>query len=326
MSKTIPDPPAGIEREPAVSGVNQATQRADESPVGELRSLAQLQSIQREQSSDMGSLQRADTQLLHTERLAGIGQLAAGVAHEINNPIGYVFSNLRTLATYVNDMLKVIDAIDTADEVEDLRQLKLGLEYDYIREDVKALIEESEEGMGRVRKLISALKDFSHVEEEVFRKADLHDGIETALSIANNEIKYKADVMKVYGELPMLECNAVQINQVVLNLLMNAVHAISDFGQITVRTGYEASWVWLEIEDTGRGMEVSVVDRMFEPFFTTKSVGQGTGLGLPLSYNIIRKHNGHIDVASTPGRGTRIKVWLPVEQPGSPASSDTRDA
>jgi signal transduction histidine kinase len=255
-----------------------------------------------------------DPQLFHSERLAGIGQLAAGVAHEINNPIGYVFSNLKTLAGYVHDMLRVIDAIDTAANVDELRQLKQRLEYDYIRGDVEALIAESGEGIDRVKKLISALKDFSYVQEEGFRKADLHHGIETTLNIANNELKYKADVVKAYGELPEVECNASQINQVILNLLMNAAQAMVGFGKITIRTGHEEPWVWLEVEDTGCGMEPAVADRMFEPFFTTKAVGQGTGLGLSLSYNIVEKHNGRIDVFSTPGQGARIRVWLPVEQ------------
>lgn len=199
-------------------------------------------------------LERANNHLLRSEKLAGIGQLAAGVAHEINNPIGYVFSNLKTLASYVQDLLKITDAVDSVHSMEELRELKRALEYGYIRGDVEALIEESEEGIDRVKKIIMALKDFSHIEEEGFRNADLHRGLETTLNVANNELKYKAEIVKEYGELPEIECNASQINQVIMNLLVNASQAISGTGTITIRTGRSGPWVWLEVEDTGCGM------------------------------------------------------------------------
>ncbi|HWL30478.1 MAG TPA: ATP-binding protein [Burkholderiaceae bacterium] len=257
-------------------------------------------------------LERANSHLLRSEKLAGIGQLAAGVAHEINNPIGYVFSNLKTLASYVQDLLKITDAVDSANSTEELRHLKRALEYGYIRGDVEALIEESEEGIDRVKKIIMALKDFSHIEEEGFRNADLHRGLETTLNVANNELKYKAEIVKEYGELPEIECNASQINQVIMNLLVNAAQAISGTGTITIRTGRSGPWVWLEVEDTGCGMPPDVVSRIFVPFFTTKPVGQGTGLGLSLSYSIVQKHHGDIEVFSEPGKGTRFRVWLPI--------------
>jgi signal transduction histidine kinase len=257
-------------------------------------------------------LDRANSHLLRSEKLAGIGQLAAGVAHEINNPIGYVFSNLKTLASYMQDLLKITDAIDSAHSTEELRQLKRALEYSYIRGDVEALIEESEEGIDRVKKIIMALKDFSHIEEEGFRYADLHRGLETTLNVANNELKYKAEIVKEYGELPEVECNASQINQVIMNLLVNAAQAISGTGTITIRTGRSGPWVWLEVEDSGCGMAPDVVSRIFIPFFTTKPVGQGTGLGLSLSYSIVQKHHGDIEVFSEPGKGTRFRVWLPI--------------
>ncbi|NGM87190.1 PAS domain-containing protein [Parapusillimonas sp. SGNA-6] len=257
-------------------------------------------------------LERANNHLLRSEKLAGIGQLAAGVAHEINNPIGYVFSNLKTLASYVQDLLKITDAVDSAHSTDELRHLKRALEYSYIRGDVEALIEESEEGIDRVKKIIMALKDFSHIEEEGFRYADLHRGLETTLNVANNELKYKAEIVKEYGELPEVECNASQINQVIMNLLVNAAQAITGTGTITIRTGQSGPWVWLEVEDTGCGMAPDVVSRIFVPFFTTKPVGQGTGLGLSLSYSIVQKHHGDIEVFSEEGKGTRFRVWLPI--------------
>src|SRR5690606_35390143 len=195
-----------------------------------------LEKIELEQQRLVEELERTNNHLLHAEKMAGIGQLAAGVAHEINNPIGYVFSNLKTLAGYMHDMLRIIDAVDKVEHIEDIRSLKRTLEYDYIRGDVEALIDESEEGIDRVKKIITALKDFSHISEEGYRKADLHYGIETTLKVINNEIKYKAQVVKEFGSIPLVECNVSQINQVIMNLLLNAAHAITGSGVITIRT------------------------------------------------------------------------------------------
>lgn len=277
--------------------------------------LTALRHKQDEQTQLLRKLEAANNQLLQSEKLAAIGQLAAGVAHEINNPIGYVFSNLKTLGGYVHDLLKIIDAVDSASTLDDIRQLKKSLEYEYIRSDVEAVISESEDGIDRVKRIIGALKDFSHIEEEEFRPANLHRGIDTTLNVVNNELKYKAEVVKEYGNLPEVECIPSQINQVIMNLLVNSAHAIEQFGRITLRSGHEKEWVWLEIEDTGKGIEPKLLNRIFEPFFTTKPVGKGTGLGLALSYSIIQKHHGRIEVFSEVGQGTRFRVWLPVQQP-----------
>jgi PAS domain S-box-containing protein len=256
-----------------------------------------------------------NTRMLQTEKMAAIGQLAAGVAHEINNPVGYVFSNLKALGGYVQDLLRIVDAVDTAGSVAELAELKKSLDYDYIRNDVGALLSESEDGIDRVKVIIGALKDFSRADEAQPQPADLHRGIDSTLNVVNNELKYKAEVVKEYGALPEVECIPSQINQVVMNLLVNAAHAIEGFGRITLRSGHEGEWVWLEVEDTGCGMPPQRVNRIFEPFFTTKPVGKGTGLGLSLSFNIIQKHHGRIEVASRVGEGTRFRIWLPVRQP-----------
>ncbi|MGM0701327.1 MAG: ATP-binding protein [Pseudomonadota bacterium] len=260
-------------------------------------------------------LEQANSQLLQSEKLASIGQLAAGVAHEINNPIGYVFSNLKTLADYVRDLLEIVDASDRVTSLEELQTLKQQLDYGYIREDVQALIGESEEGIERVKSIITALKDFSHIDEEDFVAADLHRGLDTTLNLVNNELKYKAEVIKEYGELPPIDCLPSQINQVALNLLTNAAQAIDGRGHIILRTGCDTERAWFEVEDSGRGISAEHRERLFEPFFTTKPVGEGTGLGLALSWSIVQKHGGHIDVSSDPGRGSRFRVWLPIHQP-----------
>ncbi|KRB27771.1 ATP-binding protein [Acidovorax sp. Root70] len=268
-----------------------------------------------EQSLEKQAL--ANQRMLQSEKLAAIGQLAAGVAHEINNPLGFVFSNLKTLGEYVRDMIRIVDEVDNANDLEMVKELKRRLDYEYIRSDVGSLLLESEDGIDRVKTIITALKDFSHIGEEEFRAADLHRGLDTTLSVVNNELKYKANVLKEYGDLPEVECIASQINQVAMNLLVNAAHAIDGFGKITIRTGHENGWAWFEVQDSGKGIEATVLNRIFEPFFTTKPVGKGTGLGLALSYNIVQKHHGRIEVESQVGVGTSFRVWLPVSQPAA---------
>ena len=266
-------------------------------------------------------LEQANRQLIQSEKLAAIGQLAAGVAHEINNPIGYVYSNLQTLGSYINDLFRLTDAVTNQARPDEIEAIQRDIDYSYLREDIGSLISESMEGLERVKKIIAAMKDFSHIEEEEFRHADLHRGIETTLNVVNNEIKYKADIIKDFGELPEIECILSQINQVVMNLLVNAAQAIEGFGTVTIRTRQADDWVWFEVEDTGPGIPPEIQHRLFEPFFTTKPVGKGTGLGLSLSFSIIEKHQGRIELDSNPGSGTRFRVWLPVAQ-----QSDTPQA
>lgn len=259
-------------------------------------------------------LQHSNRQILQSEKMAGIGQLAAGVAHEINNPLGFVFSNMKTLSSYIDSLFKIIDVAAADCNSAALQQSMGEFEYDYIRTDLAELLEESEEGLQRVKKIIVSLKDFSHIDEEAFAPADLHKGIETTLSVAQNEIKYKAEIIREFSELPLIDCIASQINQVVMNITVNAAHAIEEFGTIHIRTGTQADKVWIEIEDNGAGIPEDIISRIFEPFYTTKPIGKGTGLGLSLSQTIIEKHNGLLEVESTPGRGTKFKIWLPIKQ------------
>jgi signal transduction histidine kinase len=259
-------------------------------------------------------LERANKQLLQAEKLAAIGQLAAGVAHEINNPIGYVYSNMHSLEGYLNDLFRLTDSIETATSLDSIKQLRDSIDYDFLKQDLKDLIAESSEGIDRVKTIIAAMKDFSHIGDDEFDFADVHKGINTTLKMVNNEVKYKAEIECDFGDLPEIECIPSQINQVVMNFLINAAHAIEGFGKITLRTRQEDDWVWIEIEDNGHGISPDNIRRIFEPFFTTKPVGKGTGLGLSLSFNIIEKHHGRVDVDSTPGKGTRFRIWLPVKQ------------
>lgn len=268
-------------------------------------------------------LSRAQEQLLESEKLASIGQLAAGVAHEINNPISFVFSNFGTLDAYLADLLRVLGQYEEAEPyIADpgmkarIRTLRKQVELDYLVEDVPVLMSESREGIERVCKIVQDLKDFSRVDgHQDWQWVDLHHGIDSTLNIVNNEVKYKADLVKEYGDLPEVECLPSQINQVILNIVVNGAQAISGArGRITIRTGSDGEHVWIEIADNGSGIPKAIQSRIFDPFFTTKPIGSGTGLGLSLSYGIIQKHHGRIDVHSEPGVGSTFRIELPIKR------------
>lgn len=267
------------------------------------------------------NLKSAQSQLLQSEKMASIGQLAASVAHEINNPVGYINSNISTLVQYLLDLFKVIEAFEKLEhksqdtkELTVVRAVKEEVELDYLKADLMDLISESQEGVARVEQIVQDLKDFSHVDEAEWQWVDIHKGIDSTLNVAHNEIKYKAEVVKEYGDIPQIECMPSQLNQVFMNLLVNAAHAIEDRGRITIKTYERDEGVVVAISDNGKGMTEEVIDSIFEPFYTTKEIGKGAGLGLSLSYGIIEKHGGHIGVTSILSKGTTFTVWLPSEQ------------
>lgn len=284
-----------------------------------------LQHEKEEQRVLIKKLEEAHSQLLQSEKLASIGQLAAGVAHEINNPIGFVNSNLGTLKTYVDDLLNVIDTYESAQHLlvadpdlqRRIREANKKADLEYLREDIGNLIAESMDGTARVRRIVQDLRDFSRVDNAEWQLADLHAGVESTLNVVWNEIKYKADVVREFGPIPPVECRPAQLNQVFMNMLVNAVQAIPERGTITLRSGCSTDQVWISISDTGKGIPPELMTKIFDPFFTTKPVGKGTGLGLSVSYGIVDKHGGHIDVQSTPGQGTTFTIWLPIARAAS---------
>ena len=260
-------------------------------------------------------------QLLQSEKMASIGQLASGVAHEINNPIGFVKSNLGSLASYVHSLLEVVRAYEAVEPLrgadvdlalQAIAQRKKDMDYAYLVDDVTKLIAESIEGVQRVSQIVLDLKNFSRTGDGAAQPADLQAGIESTINVVWNQLKYKVDVVREYTPLPLVACVASQINQVVLNLLTNAEQAISGHGTITVRTGMQADTVWFEVQDTGCGIAADKQERIFEPFYTTKPVGEGTGLGLSISFGIVKRHGGSITVQSTPGAGSTFRVSLPL--------------
>ncbi|TFH31751.1 MAG: peptidylprolyl isomerase [Deltaproteobacteria bacterium] len=267
----------------------------------------------------LAALKRSQAKVLHQEKMASIGQLAAGVAHEINNPIGFINSNLSTLGKYLSRIggflaiqSECIAAGAPPEQVESVRQQQASLKIDYIVKDLEDLIRESMEGAERVRSIVADLKSFSRVDESEYRQADLNECLRSTINIAWHEIKHKATLRKELGEIPRTRCYPQQMNQAFMNLLVNAAHAIEHQGVITVRSWEEDGYVCVSVADTGRGIPEENLDRIFEPFFTTKEVGKGTGLGLSITCDIVKKHNGEITVRSDPGTGTVFTVRIPV--------------
>jgi len=254
--------------------------------------------------------------------MASIGQLAAGIAHEINNPIGFISSNLGSLDRYLS---KITEFIGVQSEtimrlhpqkavMEELAERRNQLKVDYIILDIKDLIKESLDGAERVNKIVQDMKSFSRINEKEDNLADINAGLDSTINIVWNELKYKAVLIKDYGDIPMTKCNQGQINQIFMNLLINAAHAIEKNGEIAVKTWSSDGSIFVSISDTGSGIPDDVKNRIFEPFFTTKEVGKGTGLGLSIAYDIIKKHNGHINVDSKAGEGTTFTLSIPIVQ------------
>ncbi|WP_333873846.1 PAS domain S-box protein [Methylobacter sp.] len=266
-------------------------------------------------------LAEAKSQLLQSEKMSTIGQLAAGVAHELNTPIAFVYSNLGTLESYIKDILEITAACQATarnDETTNLIELQAEKNFEYVKSDIFELIAESKDGLSRMRKIVDDLKNFSRIGGSEWETVDLHKGLDSTLNIVWNDLKYKCVVTKHYCEdLPQILCLASQLNQVFMNLLVNAGHAIEKQGEIIITTRVcpnDDAAIQIIITDTGAGIPPENLKRIFDPFFTTKPVGQGTGLGLSISWGIVAKHHGIIDVNSTVGAGSTFTITLPIEQ------------
>lgn len=267
----------------------------------------------------------AQEQLLQSEKMASIGQLAAGVAHEINNPIGYVSSNLATLQDYTRNLVTLIHAYERAlpadgldDASVEIAELRRRFDFEFMLRDLPGLISESREGIDRVIKIVQDLKEFSYAGRgEAWVMADLHRGLDSTINIVWNDLKYKVRLHKEYGDLPPVQCLPSELNQVFMNILVNAGHAIRERGNVWIRTHSDGTEATVEIRNDGDPIPEAEMVRLFDPFFTTKPVGQGSGLGLSISYGIVSKHHGRIEVESSAGRGTCFRVVVPLLQPGA---------
>lgn len=273
------------------------------------------------------NLQNTQTQLVNQEKMASLGQLTAGIAHEINNPINFVSSNISPLKRDIKDLMEIVDVYrekgeeqfnqDTKKELKDLEE---ELELDYILTEIDQLLKGMDDGAKRTVEIVKGLRLFSRVDEQDVKKVDIHDGINSTLVLLNSSMSGRIKIEKDFAEIPMVECLAGKINQVFMNIITNSIHALTDHladnpnPLITIKTSQIGEFIKIEIGDNGPGMPDSVKDRIFEPFFTTKAVGKGTGLGLSIVYTIIENHKGTLEVDTSEGKGTNFIITLPIYQ------------
>ena len=279
----------------------------------------QLRIKNRALNNALNDLKKAQSQLIDAEKMASLGQLTAGVAHEINNPINFISGNIKPLKRDLNDVLKILSAYDEIAGEPALREkfakvegMKKEAEYSLLLQEIGHLLEGIEEGSRRTSEIVKGLRYFSRVDEDELKTANVNDGLEATLLILGNRMKERIEVVKNYGDLPGIMCFPGQLNQVFMNVLTNAVEAIPEKGKIFITTRMKGDSVEISIKDTGRGIPKEIMGKLFEPFFTTKEVGQGTGLGLSISYGIIERHKGKIKIESEEGRGSEFIITLPA--------------
>ncbi len=278
-------------------------------------------------------LKEQQSQLLHAEKMASLGVMAAGIAHEINNPLAFVNSNFNTLESYVDTLIGLFDIYKSLEQslgnlpapvapetkepgvkehLDKIGEIKEQEDMHFIIDDTRSLLEESKEGLDRIKHIISGLREFSHVDGVGRKKCNINDIIENTISLVSNQIKYNSDLEKRLEELPEIVVNPGELSQVLANLLINASHAIEKQGIITITSSVKNEKIVLSVKDTGKGIKAEHLNQIFNPFFTTKDVGQGTGLGLSISHSIIKNHGGNIEVRSKEGEGTEFLIYLPI--------------
>lgn len=304
--------------ERALERTREALQEVKELLAGEARAVYKesqiLSQAERDLDATRDELRALESQFIQNEKMASIGRLSAGIAHDINNPVGYILSNLTTLREYLEDLVRLLESLRKAapDQAEALWR---ECDADYVIDDFRKAIAESLEGADRIRKIVTNLREFSHVGDGEMKPADLNEGLEKTILLCWNELKYKTTVHRDFGALPQVVCHAQRIHQVFTNLLLNAAQAIEKRGEIHVSTRAEDGWAVVRIRDTGVGIPKEQLPKLFTPFFTTKPVGTGTGLGLHVAQKIVAAHGGTIEVASEPARGTEFTVKLPIQGP-----------
>jgi signal transduction histidine kinase len=262
-------------------------------------------------------LQNTQDQLVQTEKMASLGQLVAGIAHEIKNPLNFIYGNTGFLSDYVQKLEKMLQRLEelpslSENDRAEVERLKHANNYDFIKEDLRILIDNFSEGARRINNIVSDLRTFSRMDTDVASEVDLHASLEMSLNLLRNQHKDRIEIHREYGDIPKIQGFSGKLNQVFMNLLSNAFHAVPDKGDVWIRTRADHGAVEVEIEDNGVGIPKEHLNRIFEPFFTTKPVGHGTGLGLSISYGIIEQHQGKILVQSTPQKGSVFVVRLPI--------------
>lgn len=269
----------------------------------------------------MDELKNAQEQLLQAEKMASLGQLTAGIAHEINNPINFVSANIAPLKEDLADILRVLVCYDKIvkekfqeKEFLEIKKLKEDVQYDLTIREVTKLLTGIEDGARRTSEIVKGLRNFSRADQNVFRKTNLNECLESTLTLLHSSYKNRIEIVKKYGDIPEVDCFPGQINQVLMNILSNAIQAIPDKGSIQIGTRVVGDMVKISVKDSGSGMSDEVRKKIYDPFFTTKEIGKGTGLGLYISYGIIEKHSGKIEVFSSVGEGTEFVITMPINQ------------
>jgi signal transduction histidine kinase len=299
---------------------------------------SKLQSLNLELHKALNHLKDTQTQLVDAEKMASLGQLTAGIAHEINNPINFVKSNIKPLQLDFADIRRLISKYEELDpgnieaKLAEIRAFKDNIDYEYVLQEIAALLGGIEDGATRTADIVKGLRTFSRVNETELKEADLHEGLDTTLMLLTNIIPPNLSVEKHYGKIPRISCYPGKLNQVFMNILTNAIQAVASKGtsrpeQLTISTWKERQHVMVSIRDTGGGIPDDIREKIFDPFFTTKGVGEGTGLGLSIVYGIIEKHLGKIDVRSEVGVGTEFVITLPIHQSltASPGTANMKE-
>ncbi len=281
----------------------------------------QVRERTRQLNDAIKELQDTQAMMVHSEKMKSLGELVAGIMHEINNPINFIYGNMSHLKNYSQDLFALIDDFDkfkddlTPEHKAEYEKMLKDIDYEFLKEDLPDLIKSCHEGTERTKNIILNLKDFSRMEESAITNVDLPKEIDSTLNILNNKFKHGITVKKDYhDDVPKIEAYGGQLNQVFMNILDNAAFAVEgkENAEVDITIRKDAKFAYIEIQDNGKGMDEETKDKIFNPFFTTKPVGQGTGLGLSISYKVIKNHNGSIDVQSELGKGTKFTIKLPL--------------
>ena len=287
----------------------------------EIENINEKLTIQKDElQKTLEDLKKAQTQLVQSEKMASLGQLVAGIAHEINNPVNFISAGVDSLSTNLKDIRQVLEIYhrvtpeNVSETLREIEELKERVEYKEAIKEINTLLDSIKNGTKRTTEIVRGLRTFSRLDEDILKMADIHEGIDSTLILLHNKYKNHVEIIKNYGVLPQVECYPGQLNQVFMNILSNAIDAINEKGTITIQTLLNKDKILISIKDNGHGIPESLKDKIFDPFFTSKGVGKGTGLGLSISQSIIGKHNGTLEMKTKQGEGSEFIITIPVSQ------------